>query len=260
MDRLYLRIDELNEALQARLSENEVAAQALNQRLDSSWIYHDNALEGIVLSYHELNSALDDAIISDSTLIPQYDELRNLKAAIAFLRAAALRRKPPLTLEFIKRVYQMLCADPGVAKGSRTSSTSPASQYRKDNPLHRQYFHEIAPPDKIAYSMRKLGQWLASAEARKLHPIRRAATAHHKLIAIYPWPRHSGRVSRLLMNALLLRDGLPPAIIHAVERHRYYEVLRQPTAALTELVAESLTRTLESAQKHFDEPQVRAAS
>ncbi|MBK6849317.1 MAG: Fic family protein [Proteobacteria bacterium] len=259
MDRLYLRIDELNEALQARLAAHEAAAEPLNQRLDSSWIYHDNALEGVVLSYHELNSALDDAIISDSTLIPQYDDLRNLKTAIAFLRTTALRRKPPLTLEFIKRLCLILGTEPGAPKASRAAS-APAAQYRKDNPLHRQYFHEIAPPDKIAYLMRKLSQWLASAEARKLHPIRRAATAHHKLISIYPWPRHSGRISRLLMNALLLRDGLPPAIIHAVERHRYYEVLRQPTAALTELVAESLSRTLESAQKLFDEPQVRAAS
>ncbi|MBK8481737.1 MAG: Fic family protein [Proteobacteria bacterium] len=259
MERLYLRIDELNEALQARLATNEAAALPLLQRLDSSWVYHDNALEGVVLSYHELNSALDDAIISDSSLIPQYDDLRNLKTAIGFLRTAALRRKPPLTLEFIKRLHQILCTEPGTPKTSRGAS-SPALQYRKDNPLHRQYFHEIAPPEKIAYLMRKLSQWLASAEARKLHPIRRAATAHHKLIAIYPWPRHSGRVSRLLMNALLLRDGLPPAIIHAVERHRYYEVLRQPTAALTELVAESLTRTLESSQKLFDDPQVRAAS
>ena len=28
-------------------------------RLDFSWIYHDNALEGVVLSYHELKAAID---------------------------------------------------------------------------------------------------------------------------------------------------------------------------------------------------------
>lgn len=116
------------------------------------------------------------------------------------------------------------------------------------------YFHEIAPPEKISYQMRKLVNWFTSEEAKKMHTVKRASVAHHKLIAIYPWPRHSGKVARLLMNAILMRDGIFPAILHAIERQRYYEVLRQPTDSLTQLVAESLNRTLDSALKLFDEP------
>ena len=39
-------------------------------RLDVSWIFHDNALEGVVLSFAELKAAIDQRIISDVTLHP----------------------------------------------------------------------------------------------------------------------------------------------------------------------------------------------
>jgi Fic family protein len=259
MSQLYQVIDRQLDQVRPFLEQNEEAAAEFNQRLDISWIYHDNALEGVVLSYHELNSSIDDAIISDSTLIPHYDELRNHRAAIEYVRASAARRKPALNLDLLKRLHLMVTGEVPAVRGSRSAPPA-GGQYRKDNPLHRLYFHEIAPPEKISYQMRKLVQWLGSAEAKKLHPVRRAATAHHKLITIYPWPRHSGKVARLLMNAMLLRDGLVPAVIHAVERQRYYEVLRQPPVALTELVAESLNRTLGSARKLIEASEARAAS
>lgn len=261
MSQLYERIEEKNEQLNEHLRTKEEAfVEEFNRRLDTSWIYHDNALEGIVLSHHELNSSVDDAIISDVTLIPQYQELRNHKEAIAYTRATAGKRKSALGLEFLKKLHLILSNEPTLRSG-RAPAKPPPVQYRKDNPLHRLYFHEIAPPDKISYYMRKLVQWIGSEEAKKLHPIKRAAFVHHKLITIYPWPRHSGKVSRLLMNGFLLHDGYLPAIIHAVERQRYYEVLRQPPGALADLVAESLNRTVESALKLFTEDDtVREAS
>jgi len=253
MNQIYQQIERKAEVVRGLIQKHERFVEDFDRRLDTSWVYHDNALEGIVLSYHELNSALDDEIISDSTLIPQYDELRNHKAAIAHARAVATRRKPGIGLEFLKKLHLILSDEPPPTRPQRAPAKPAGAQYRKDNPLHRLYFHEIAPPDKISYHMRKLVQWLSSEEAKKMHPIKRASSAHYKLISIYPWPRHSGKVARLLMNAMLLRDGFAPAVIHAVERQRYYEVLRQPPTALLELVGESLNRTLDSCIAFFAE-------
>ena len=61
------------------------------ERLDVSWIFHDNALEGVVLSYSELKAAIDQRIISDVTLIPMYEEVRNHKTAVDFVREAQRR-------------------------------------------------------------------------------------------------------------------------------------------------------------------------
>ncbi|MCB9554463.1 MAG: Fic family protein [Deltaproteobacteria bacterium] len=258
MNQLYREIDRKTEQLRAALSENLSLLDSFHDRLTFSWIYHDNALEGVVISYHELNAAMDEAIISDSTLIPVYQDVVNHKRAIEYVRQLGLKRKSIVGLDFFKKLYQILTHEtqPRSAKAPARPTTI---QYRKDNPLHRQYFHDISAPDKIPYLMRKLTQWLTSDEAKAMHPVRRAATAHHHFISIYPYPKHSGKMARLLMNVLLLREGLTPAIVHAIERQRYYEVLRQPPQVLTRLVAESMIGTLDAAHRFCDEIGIRKA-
>ena len=83
--------------------------------------------------------------------------------------------------------------------------------------------------------------------------MQRAAKAHFRLINIYPWPKHSGKVARLLMNAILLKEGYVPAVVHAIERQRYYEVLRAPHSGLTGLIVESIVGTIEAAHRFLDE-------
>src|SRR5215467_11943458 len=108
------------------------------EKMDVSWIYHDNALEGVVLSYHELKAAIDKKIISDVTLIPMYEEIKNHKAAIEMVRQMArqwasekhdkkARRKNHITIDTLKLLHSALTPEEK-AKGK---------PYRKDNPLHR---------------------------------------------------------------------------------------------------------------------------
>lgn len=253
MNQLYSEIDRKAELVRARLSVDEPLAKAFSARLDQSWIYHDNALEGVVLSFHELNAAIDDRIVSDNSLIATYDDVTNHKMAIEFVRQSAIKRKPPLGLDYLKKLHQILSQEHSPRPG-KAPPKPVAGQYRKDNPLHRMYFHEIAPPEKISYQMRKFVGWLTSDESKKMPIVKRAALAQHKLISIFPWPRHSGKVARLLMNAILMREGFAPAIIHAIERQRYYEVLKQSPEALTLLVAEALDRTLGSAVTFIESP------
>ncbi len=257
----FTEIDRKMEEFKERLSHHDNVMDEFHGRLDFSWIYHDNALEGVVLSYHELKAAIDTNIISDVTLIPSYVDINNHKVAIQFIRDVLNRRKSTFGLDFMKKLFQILSTNEPLPRNCK--QTRPSFQYRKDNPLHRMYFHEISPPDKISYRVRKLVEWLGSEETKKLHPIKRAAKAHFRLISIFPWPRHSGKVSRLLMNAILIREGYLPAIVHAIERQRYYEVLRTPHSGLTTLVIESIAGTIEAAHRFLDELEgkaVRAAS
>jgi Fic family protein len=244
MDAKLFEIDSKVEALNELIRRCPLHATGeFVDKLDLSWIFHDNGLEGVVVSYSELKAAIDRKIISDVTLIPMYEEIKAHKAAITEVRLLADRRRLPITLETLKRIY-LLCTPEAAAKGA---------PYRKDNPLHRTYYHEIAPPEKISYRMRKLVEWLDTDEARRTHPVHLAAKAHYRLLAIYPWPRNNGRVARLLQNLVLVRGGYLPAIIHATERQRYYEVLRHEHAGLLPLVMESLRNSLETGTKFFSD-------
>src|SRR6516225_1658883 len=245
MDAKFFELDAKMEALRGKQSSfPENIRKTYRDRLDVSWIFHDNALEGVVLSYSELKAAIDQRIISDVTLIPMYEEVRNHKASVDFVRDASTAKKPPaVDLELVRKLYALLTPEEA-AKGY---------PYRRENPLHRLYYHEIASPEKITYRMRKLGEWMESDEFAELHPITRSTKAHFRLLSAYPWTKNSGKVARLLMNFVLIRHGYLPAVIHSIERQRYYEVLRFENEGLLNLVIESLENGIETTAKFLDE-------
>lgn len=209
-------------------------------KFEMSWIHHDSAIEGIVYEPTELNAALNDTPVTDAALLPVYDEIRQFKAAIRLIRELSVDRKMPIDQALIERIYVTLAPE------------EPEAKFRKDIPLHRLYFHEIAPPDKIPAKMEALVEWLASDDTqRTMHATRIAARAHYMFLQAYPYPKHSGKVGRLLMNLMLLREGYPPAILHATDRQRYYEALRTSADATSAIVLEALENSLDSAIRYF---------
>jgi Fic family protein len=245
MEARLFELDAKMEALRAKIGSFPVKLRSdYESKLDVSWIFHDNALEGVVLSYSELKAAIDHRIISDVSLIPMYEEVKNHKLAVDFIRETARTKKPPeVDLEFIRKLYAMVTPD-AVAKGC---------PYRKENPLHRLYYHEITPPEKIPYKMRKLAEWLESAEVAGLHTIVKAVKVQLYLLRAYPWIENSGKVARLLSNYILLRDGYLPAVVHSIDRQRYYEVLRHDNDGLMTLILESLENSIDTTSRFFDE-------
>jgi Fic family protein len=102
--------------------------------------------------------------------------------------------------------------------------------------------------------MKKLDDWLQDPETRKKPtPCALASKLHFKLMQIFPFSKHTGKLARLGMNLVLLRAGYPPAIIHSTERQRYYESLKGPSLTLHNLMVDSLENSIESAIKLFAE-------
>jgi len=259
MDAKFHDLDSRMERLRMQLASFPTSiVDDYRERLDVSWLFHDNAMEGVVLSYSELKAAIDSRIISDVSLIPMYEEVRLHKQAVDWVRNNARaevkvaeskkgseQKKFAVRVDFelIKKLYAILTPE----------AEEKGYPLRKENPLHRLYYHEIAAPDKIVPRIRKLEEWMESREFNDDHPIARAVKAHHKLLNIYPWIKNSGKVSRLLMNFILIRAGYLPAVVHSIERQRYYESLRFENDTLTKLVLESLANGIETTSKFFAE-------
>lgn len=238
------RVSRLQELMKSA-SENQL--RTFEYRRDVLWIYHDSALEGVVYTMEELQNAVSDKVVSDSALIPVYDEIRNHLEGLRVIREWRDKKKFTITLDVIKELFALLA--PEELEGKTV-------KYRKDVPLHRLYFHEIEQPDKISYRMRQLVQWLNAPETkRSSHAVRLASKAHYQLLHTYPFPKHSGKVARLIMNLILMRAGYPPAIIHATERQRYYEALRNGEDATADLIHEALGASVESTIAYFSEKQ-----
>jgi hypothetical protein len=216
------------------------------ESFDMSWVYHDSALEGVVYTYQELKTAMDPSVGSvPDGMQPVCEEIRRHRQAIEYVRELAERKRIPITVDTVKKLYVILRPDEGDVKSVK---------YRKDIPQHRLYFHEYAAPDKIAYRVRQVIDWLNGPEPKKLKsPIRIASRVHYDLVRVFPFPNDSGKVSRLLMNALLMRAGYPPAIIHSTERQRYYEALKGQLPIVLQMANDSIINALLSIEKRFDE-------
>src|SRR5262249_13452400 len=214
-----------------------------NNRLRISLIHHDAALEGEVLSYSEIKAAVDPSIISDPSLIPSYEEIRRFDDACNYAAEQAANKKKPFKLDTIRELYSILSPEEK-AKGL---------PFRKENPLHRLYYHDIAPPEKILPSMRKLGEWIDEPETKHLHVIEKVATLHSRFMAIFPWPEERRPTTRIASNQLLQEAGYPIAIIHSIDRQRYYEALRGDPLGLPSLYLEAVQTTAETELRVYEE-------
>jgi Fic family protein len=243
-----LSVEERTAQLEDRLKAAPPDVQArYRDDLDVSWIAHDSALEGVVYAVQELRAAIrpgDSSIAFDSSMQPVVEEIRRHREALNFIREYATKRRFPITVDVVKRIYCILHPEEGDAK---------TVKYRKDVPQHRLYFHEYAPPDKIAYKLRQVIDWMAEPETRRTRtPVRVASRVHYDLLRVFPFSTDSGKVARLIMNLLLLRGGYPPAIIHSTERQRYYDALRGSSATMHSIVQDAMENSLASIEKLLD--------
>jgi Fic family protein len=119
--------------------------------------------------------------------------------------------------------------------------------------------HDIAafpggtvPPPMIAVPG-LVDDWLTSVNVGPTadeHLVQYLARTHTRFESIHPFRDGNGRTGRLLMNLLLVRKGLPPAIIYNRERSKYIDALvradrRGDVGALSEMIARSIRDSID---------------
>jgi Fic family protein len=238
----YVDFDDRHEDLAERMRASPRIAEDFLRKWEVSWLFHENALEGVVYTSQELELGLEDQPVADVNFVGALRDIRNHRSALEFCRAEARNKKLKLSLTTLKKLYELLTA--GIDGRN-------AAEWRKDMPLHRSYFHEIAQPDRILPGLQKLFEATETAEFRNAHAIQRAARLHHGVMQVFPYTDNSGRIARLFSNMILFQAGYLPVIVHATDRQRYYESLRQPEGGLRELTMDAIGNGLDHAEKFF---------
>ena len=268
MKERYLDIEDKNEQLRSLLAAKKLQAHAQDflEKFEMSWVYHDNALEGTIYTPQELMAALrPGAVAAEASLMPIVLEIRNHKACIDYLReeAKSANKKAGISMSHVRRVHDLLSGNTPEAQAARAAAErrersekelqkeKDRAGLRKDMPLHRTYFHEIAQPAKILPALEKLLDFTTTAEWREFHPIQQAGHLQHKFIQIFPFTEHSGKVGRMLSNYILLRHNLLPVVIHAIDRQRYYEAFRGTELAFRNLLMDAMQNSLDNGLKYF---------
>lgn len=230
-------IDDRCEDLRDLADEYPDVWRDFQQQFELSWIYHENALEGIVLTHAELTSALKGRPIAPET----YADIRNFKLAMELTKKEA-REGGRIDMALVRRIHAVL--------GSHDPDFQPA-RYRKDIPLHRAYFHDIAQPNVIPNRIAKLLDWAAECDPDDDDALAFAAQFHHEYMSIFPFSEHTGKTGRLLVNYILMRHGYMPVIFHATERQRYYDTLRLNKRAMEQLIQDMMANCIDNGTKYI---------
>lgn len=119
------------------------------------------------------------------------------------------------------------------------------------------------PPEQAQPLTQDLLDWLASADAGRLHPVAVAAIAHHRLVSIHPFADGNGRAARALETWLLYAGGFDTHHLFALDeffwgdRPRYYEKIQQSRELDDDLtfwldyVAEGIVATLRQTKERI---------
>lgn len=206
--------------------------KTLQEQLRIEWTYNSNAIEGNTLTLGETAFFLREGLTSEGKPLHDYLEAQNHAEAIDRLQDI-ISNKQAITESLIKALHGVLMkgGDFTLAKnqhGQMIHKKLHVGEYKKE-PNHvltvSGRIYHYTDPLHVHDEMEALLKWLGVA--KKLHPVERAAQFHYRFVSIHPFDDGNGRMSRLLMNLLLMQSGYYPCIIQNAHRRRYLQALEQ---------------------------------
>jgi Fic family protein len=237
-------IEDRAEDLRDLLRQDPAFEADFLQKLELTFFHHENALEGVVYTIAEIDAALRGVTVAEASVMNGYRDVQNHKAALERVRAEATNRPPRVTVTLLRELHDLL---------TRGNEGKRQPEFRREIPLHRTYFHDIAPPPKIAALLEKVVELTESQDFQALHAIQQSARFQLELMRIFPYTEESGRIARLVGNMFVLHAKLDPVVVPAVDRQRYYESFKLGEAHLRDLLFDSLENQLTSAEKFVRE-------
>ena len=253
---LLKHIDMLKKQIDDMQLSDEIKNRVM-QKLRLDWNYNSNAIEGNKLNYGETVAFLMTGITAKGKPLKDYLDIKGHNEAVLFLTSIVKEERPLMEAD-IRALHKMILVEPykveaQTADGSPTSKMISIGEY-KTQANHVQTatgeIHYYSTPEETPIKMRELMEWYAEVNANPgIHPVVVAALFHHKFVEIHPFDDGNGRLSRILMNLILMKSSYPPAIIKMDDRQNYYALLSQADVndswPFVEYIAERLESSLQ---------------
>lgn len=178
--------------------------------------YNTNAIEGNPLTLRQTALILNDGIAPEGAKTDDVMEVINARDAWQLIRSY----KGTINKAFVSRVQYEV---------TKNTACRIQGDYR-DSEVKISGSSWTPPPAKEVPNQMKQFFKDYPVQRRKLHPVEVACWAHNLLVQIHPFTDGNGRTSRLVMNWLLLKGKLPPAIIEARNKEAYYAAIEKADA------------------------------
>jgi Fic family protein len=182
------------------------------QRLTEEFVFNTNAIEGSTVRQDEIKDLMGDKKPKNLDEI----ETKDVAKAFKYIRTT----KSDLSLELIKSLH-----------GRCFKRTKPfAGKLRDVEVVIRNAMGEIVHQgihsSLVGKAMADLVEW-HNKNKKKFKPLVLAAIIHDQFEHIHPFQDGNGRVGRLLLNYILLKNNYPPINISLEDRQEYYQTLQE---------------------------------
>lgn len=211
-------------------------ASGVEQQVDYEKFYlyslvtHSTAVEGSTITEVENQLLFDEGISPQGKALTE--QLMNVDLKDAYLhwlpRVKEIKRFDVTTLcEMAASVMRRTGSEYNTALGSFDSAKG---DLRLVNVRAGASGRSYMSFQKVETKTKELCEWLNQSLAT-VDPLDAAAIyrlsfiAHYRLVTIHPWVDGNGRTTRLLMNALQYRFGLPMSKIPPTDKARYIQAL-----------------------------------
>jgi len=231
IDRQKAQID----ALRPLTSEQE---GRIMQKFRLDWNYHSNAIEGNSLTYGETIAFLMEGLTAKGKPLKDHLDIRGHDEAIGFL-LYFIQNHQALSEKVIRELHEMIlvesyCNPAQTPDGQMVEKRVTLGKYKSmPNQVKTRTgeIHYYASVEETPAKMTDLMDWWRAEKAKNdLHPLVLAATFHYQFVAIHPFDDGNRRMSRLLMNLILMQSGYPPVVIKQSDKQAYFYALRQADA------------------------------
>ena len=186
-------------------------------RFTELFTYNTNAIEGSTITQDEVLEILSQNKWPHSKPKEDISETYGVAEAIKYIR----KTKEHFSLDLMLELHRIIFSN----------SKSFAGEFRKRGVEvgikdgSGNIVHLGAPSGRINALLKELVKWYR-LNKNKLPPIVLAAVIHNQFEYIHPFEDGNGRVGRLLMSNILIKNKMPPVNIQIENRKEYYETLR----------------------------------
>ncbi len=211
------------------------AEERLWKKFRLEWNYNSNHIEGNTLTYDQTELFLLFDETTGDHLWREYQEMKAHDTAIKMVVELANDIERPLTEAVIKKLNEIILVESFwkeaiTADGQKAQRQILIGDYKKfpnSVRLSNGELFNYASPQEIPALMGDLMNWYNENLIAKTDAIEIAALFHYKFVRIHPFDDGNGRIARLIMNYILMRNGYPPVIIKSSEKNKYLFALHR---------------------------------
>ena len=211
---LLKKIDAIKSVLDGYRPFSEHVVKQLRDYYRIGLTYTSNAIEGNTLTESETKVVIEDGItIGGKSLREHYEAIGHAKA---YDHIYTMLEKP-ITEENIQFLHKLFFEQ---------IDSKNAGSYRKKNVIITGT--DYLPPDyrKVPELMKKYIENI-NQDVKDEHPLERASDLHAEFESIHPFMDGNGRIGRLLLSILCMKNGYCPVIIPPIRRAEYIAAMQK---------------------------------